>query len=65
MSVRFFAALAKIRSLLLNNGQIYNEQNEQVALFAEVSCAENLEAVKSLSMSSDTIVMDALEWQVI
>jgi hypothetical protein len=60
-----FAAMAKIRSLMLDNGKLYNEKNEQVALFTEVSCAEDLEAIKSLSLSLDIIVMDAVEWQVI
>lgn len=63
--VKDWASIAKIRPLFLNDKKLCNEKNEQVALVGEVTCAEDLQVLESLSDETDIVVMNASEWQII
>ncbi|MCO5564898.1 hypothetical protein L7F22_018566 [Adiantum nelumboides] len=60
-----WASIAKVRPLFLDNKKLCDDKDEQIALYCEVKCAEDIRLLKSLSHEAGIMVMDALEWQII
>ncbi|KAH7307346.1 hypothetical protein KP509_22G055100 [Ceratopteris richardii] len=60
-----WASVAKIKPLFLSNKKFCNEDNEEVAVLAKISCVEDLRIIESLSSETGILVMSAIDWKII
>eukprot|EP00252_Welwitschia_mirabilis_P023704 TRINITY_DN6776_c0_g2_i3.p1 TRINITY_DN6776_c0_g2~~TRINITY_DN6776_c0_g2_i3.p1 ORF type:complete len:412 (+),score=81.25 TRINITY_DN6776_c0_g2_i3:258-1493(+) len=60
-----WASTATIQPLFVGNGRLYDHENKQVGLFAEISSPSQLEEINKMAGQSENVIIDCLDWQII